>query len=313
MANASGVRGAGGLQDDLAALTSLLPRVPEALHALLEAQSALSEAAEQFLQTLDARQAEAAELFPRLEVSLSGVAREAAEGTAQVDRDGQVSETLADPGLSFEEHTVLFPHSFIEKQHHVVQQKTAALEAAQQRAQGLDFTRQALHDGLVAGKQTVSTSVEASLGAGAGLQGMVETARATVGSDVQNLGVEIDQTHTAHGREVEGLRRDVDGHQANFSDRLDQLRNALRTDTDRMLENARDRIEDLSSTLSRAMSDLKDGLHELDDQLKEASEEAAEGRQSLAPPFEEMENLLRPLKQAIENVREAAANVGIAF
>jgi len=224
-----------------------------------------------------------------------------------------VSDTLADPGLSFEEHTVLFPHSFIEKQHHVVQQKTAALEAAQQRAQGLDFTRQALHDGLVAGKQTVSTSVEASLGAGAGLQGMVETARATVGSDVQNLGVEIDQTHTAHGREVEGLRRDVDGHQANFSDRLDQLRNALRTDTDRMLENARDRIEDLSSTLSRAMSDLKDGVHELDDQLKEASEEAAEGRQSLAPPFEEMENLLRPLKQAIENVREAAANVGIAF
>jgi ABC-type transporter Mla subunit MlaD len=302
-----------GFKDALAGLSALLPRVPEVMAALSEAQAALSEAAEQFMATLEARQVEASELFPRLEVSLSGLGREALDGTAQVEQHRELSADLADPALGFEDRLLLVSHAFLEKQQLVVQEKAKALEALHQNAAGLASVRQSLTDGLTDGKRLVVSSVDVSLAATQGLQAIIEATRVTISTDVERLGTEMDAQHTAQAREVESLRRDVGGHEADYVERIDRVREFVRRDGDRMAENLHNHLDDLGTTLGNALNNLRDGLRDLDERLREAAEEGGEGRQSLAPHFEEMENMLPALKQALAQVREAAAMVGIPF
>ena len=303
----------GGFKDALAGLSTLLPRVPEALAALSEAQAALSAAAEQFLATLEARQVEAAELFPRLEVGLTGIGREAVEGTAQVEQDRQLAADLADPALSFEQRLLLVVHAFMEKQQHVVQEKAKALLALGLSAAGLGGVRQSLTDGLTDGRRGVASSVDTSLAATQGLQAVIDVARVTIGTDVERLGTEMDGHHTAQARDFEALRRDVETQEAAYVDRIDRVREFVRQDSDRIVENLRDRLDDMGSTLGRALTNLRDELRDLDEGLRDAAEEGGEGRQSLSPHFEELETLLPVLKQALAQVREAAALVGIPF
>jgi hypothetical protein len=302
-----------GFKDALSGLQALLPRVPEALASLSEAQAALSEAAEVFLSALDTRQVEAAELFPRLEVSLAGIGREAAEATAQVEQHRDLTEDLAEPGLSFEHPLLQSVHAFLQTQQEIVQEKARALDALGANAATLQTVRQSLGDGLLDGRRNVGTSVEVSLGATQGLQSVVDATRVTVTSDIEKLGTEMDEQHTSQAREMEALRREIDGAEAAYLERMERVREVLRQDTDRMMENLRDRLEDLTSTIGQALINLRDGLAELDERVHEASEEGGDGRQSLAPHFEELENMLPALKQTIQQVREAAAMVGIPF
>lgn len=302
-----------GFKEALAALSALLPRVPEALAALGEAQAALSEAAEQFLATVEARQVEAAELFPRLEVSLAGLAREAADGTAQSEQDRDLPDLLGDPGLGFEDPVAHLGLLLGQKQEHRVQELVRALGVSHANAAALQSGRQSLHDGLADGRRLLAGAGDVSLAALQGLQSVIEAARGTVGADVEQMGTEMDGQHTSQAREMEGLRRDVESYEAAFVERMDRVREVVRKDTDLMLENLRDRLDDLGSTLGRALANLREGLHDLDERLREAAEEGAEGRQSLAPSFEDLENLLPQLRQQIAHVREAAAMVGIPF
>lgn len=302
-----------GFKDALSGLQALLPRVPEALAALSEAQAALSEAAEQFLSTLETRQVEASELFPRLEVSLAGISREAADATTQVEQDRDLSHELADPGLSFDHQLVQAVHAFLQTQQQIVADKAKALDGLNVNAATLHTARQSLTDGLLDGQRGVATSVDASLAATQGLQSVVDAARVTVTTDVEKLGTEMDEQHTVQAREMESLRREVEGAEAGYIERIDRLREFVRQDTDRMGENLRDRLDDLGSTIGRALTNLRDGLRELDDRLRDAADEGRDGRQSLAPHFEELETMLPPLKQTIIQVREAASLVGIPF
>jgi ABC-type transporter Mla subunit MlaD len=302
-----------GFKEALAALSELLPRVPEALAALSETQAALSEAAEHFLATVEARQVEAAELFPRLEVSLAGLAREAADGTAQAEQDRDLQDLLGDPGLAFEDQIAHLGLLLGQKQEHRLAEMVRALGASQANLAVLDSGRQALHEGLADGRRLVAGGGDAALAALQGLQSVIEAARGTISADVEQVGTEMDGQHTAQAREMEELRRDVEAYEASFVERIDHVREVVRQDADLMMENLGDRLDDLGSTLARALADLRAGLGDLDERLREAAEEAAEGRQSLAPYFEDLENLLPQLKQQISHVREAAAMVGIPF
>jgi hypothetical protein len=302
-----------GFKDALSGLQALLPRVPDALAALSEAQAALSEAAEQFLSTLETRQVEASELFPRLEVSLTSISREAADAATQVEQDRDLSTELADPGLSFEHPLVQAVHSFLQTQQQIVGEKAKALDSLNVNAATLQGARQSLTDGLLDGRRNVTTSVDTSLTATQGLQAVVDAARVTVTADVEKLGTAMDEHHTAHSREMESLRREVDGAEAAYAERIDKVREVVRQDTDRMIENLRDRFDDIASTLGQALNNLRDGLHELDERLREAADEGRDGKQSLAPHFEELETMLPALRQTIVQVREAAAMVGIPF
>lgn len=302
-----------GFKQALAELSELLPRVPGMLAGLMEAQAALVDAAEQFAETVEARQAEAADLFPRLEVALAGNSREAAEGTAQIEKHREVANDLADPALAFEERLSPFLLPFLDRQQRLVQTKMEALGRHQQHAATLDVSRQSLRDGLTGGRRHVADSVEGSLTTGQGLQGTVDAARGTVSGDVEKLGYEIDTQHTTQASEVEGLRRDVEAYEAGFVDRIERVREAVRQESDNLGESMRERLDDLGAMLSRAMQQLRDSLRELDELTREAAEEGGDGRESLSPHFEDMEQKLAPLKQAIEHVREAANMVGIPF
>jgi uncharacterized phage infection (PIP) family protein YhgE len=287
--------------------------VPEALLALSEAQAALSEAAEQFLSALEVRQVEASELFPRLEVSLAGIGREAAEATAQVEQDRDLSADLADPRLGFDHPLVQAMQSFLHAQQQIVSDKAAALDTLRVNATTLHSARQSLTSGLLDGRRDVTSSLETSLTATQGLQAVVEAARVTVATDVEKLGTEMDEQHTAQAREMEALRREVETAEAAYLERIDRVREAVRQDTDRMMENLRDRLEDINSTLAQSLNNLRDGLRELDERLREAADDGREGKESLAPAFTDLENMLPVLKQVIQQVREAAAMVGIPF
>jgi hypothetical protein len=302
-----------GFKQALAELSELLPRVPGALAGLMEAQAALLDAAEQFAETVEARQAEAADLFPRLEVALAGSSREAAEGASQIEQHREVASELADPALGFEEklNPLLLP--FLDRQQRVVQAKMEALGRHHQQVATLDVSRQSLRDGLTDGRRNVGGSVEGAFTSAQGLQATVEAARGTVGGDVEKLGSEIDTQHTTQAAEVEGLRRDVDTYEAGFVDRIERIREAVRQESDNMADSMRDRLDDLGALLARAMYQLRDSLRELDELSREAAEEGQDGRQSLQPYFETLEEKLAPLKQAIEHVREAANLVGIPF
>jgi hypothetical protein len=302
-----------GFKDALSGLQVLLPRVPEALLALSEAQAALSEAAELFLSSLETRQVEASELFPRLEVSLTGIGREAADAAAQVEQDRDLSSELADPGLSFEHPLVQAVHSFLQTQQQMVGDKAKALDRLHVNATTLQGARQSLTSGLTDGRHNVTTSVDTSLTASQGLQAVVEAARVTVSGDVEKLGTAMDEHHTTQAREMEALRKEVEGAEAAYIERIERVREVVRQDTDRMVDNLRDRLDDIGSTLGQALNNLRDGLRELDDRLRDATDEGREGKQSLAPHFEELENMLPALRQVITQVREAAAMVGIPF
>lgn len=302
-----------GLKEALSSLSALLPRVPEALATVSEAQAALSEAAEHFLAAVEARQAEAAELFPRLEVGLSGLAREAADGTAQAEQDRDLHDLLADPGLGFEAEVAQLAVLLGQKQEHRLAEMGRALGASQASLASIESGRQSLQAGLADGKRLVAAAGEASLASLQGLQSVIEVARGTVGADVEQMGSEMDGQHTAQAREVEDLRADVEAYQAAFVERIDRVREVVRQETDLLMENVRDRLDDLGATLARALSNLRDGLADLDERLREATEEGADGRQSLAPHFEDLEGMLPRLKQQIAHVREAAAMVGIPF
>lgn len=303
----------GGFKESLSALSALLPRLPEALAALADAQAALTEAAEHFLATMEAQQVEASELFPRLEVALSGIAREAADGAAQAEQDRDLQEILADPDLGFDDKVLQFTVLAAQKQEERVRDMARALDVAHGTAAGIESSRQTLRDGMTEGKRSVATSSDAALAAAQALQSVVEAARGTVSTDVEQLGTEMDTQHTNQGREMENLRRDVDAHEAAFVERIERAREVVRQDTDRMVENLRDRLDDLVTTLGRALTNLRDELREMDEQVHEAAEDGAVGRQELAPRFEELEHMLPVLKQVLSQVREAAALVGIPF
>jgi hypothetical protein len=302
-----------GFKQALAELTDLLPRVPVVVAGLMEAQAALVDAAEQFAETVEARQAEAAELFPRLEVALAGSGREAAEGAAQIEQHREVAGDLADPALGFEEKVNPFLLPFIDRQQRLIQAKVAALARHQHQAATLDASRQSLRDGLTGGRRQVSGASDTTVNNALGLQSVVDAARGTVGGDVEKLGAEIDTQHTTQAGEVEGLRRDVESYEASFVERVDRIREAVRQEADNMAETMRDRLDDLGAMLSRAMFQLRDALRELDEFSREAAEEGGDGRESLHPYYEDLEQKLAPLKQAIEQVREAANLVGIPF
>src|SRR5262245_37180698 len=91
-----------GLKDALASLSGTLPDVPERLEALLREAAQTRAAVEDFLATLEARMAEAAELAPRLESALRSLVRVSSDETLRLDQDRDLPAVVADPRLTFE-------------------------------------------------------------------------------------------------------------------------------------------------------------------------------------------------------------------
>jgi DNA repair exonuclease SbcCD ATPase subunit len=150
-------------------------------------------------------------------------------------------------------------------------------------------------------------------GRGAELQGVVEVSRAVLGQDLERLGAELDALQTTTARDAEEMRRDLEGYDSQFVSRLERVREVVRQDAENLLDEARERMSELRDLLERCTSEVARALRKLEEQTRVAGDDAERARSALVPLFDNLEEKLPPLRHALEQVREAAHLVGIAF
>ena len=304
---------ADALKDSLGTLQDTLPVVPDRLKGLLQEEAALRSAAEDFLRSLDEKQAEASELFTRLEATLVGVRRQASEQAVLLQQYPDFEAVLDHDKLDFEQKTLLLLSLFMQKQQGVIESKKQSMH----KLTGFGSSKQdafgALGESLVRGGRQVGGASEEAVRGSQGLQSTVEASRNAISDEVERAGAEMEAHRNAGSRDVEQTKRDLEGFDAFFVDRMDLLGNMVRRDTDRMISETQNRMADLRYQVTGAVEGVQKALEELDRSLRDDIEESAEARNNLGPLFENIEKALGPLKEAIESVREAAHTVGIPF
>jgi hypothetical protein len=145
------------------------------------------------------------------------------------------------------------------------------------------------------------------------LQGVVEVSRATLGQDLERLGADLDAQQSTTARDVEEMRRDLEGYDSVFLSRLDRVREVIRQDSENLLEDARERMSELTELLERCITEVIAALNRLEEKTREGERTGESARQALVPLLDNLEDRIPPLKHALEQVREAAHLVGIAF
>lgn len=304
---------AGGLYETLAALQDILPLVPDRLRTLVLEEAALKAAAEEFLQSVEERQAEASELFTRIEASLTAMRRQATEQALLLQQYPDFGAVLDQESLAFEEKLLLFLSLFMNKQQAVIDAKKGAME----KMVGFDSLKESAVSSLKSGLEEAQGRVgEASnlvLQGSEGLGSTVEASRTAVTDEVEKLGAEMEAQRTAGTRDVDQMKRDMEGFEAVFVGRVERLRDLVRDDADRIVTETKIRVDDLRILVWKAVGAVQDSLKDLERKLNEATEESAEARNMLVPMFESLERQLGPLKDAMESVREAAHVVGVPF
>src|SRR5262245_4800431 len=103
-------------RDALRLLSDLLPSVAERMAALLAEESAARQAAEEFLQRCEDRQAEAADLMGRVEAVQQDLRAQAASEADRLERWEDPTPDLHDPALAFDEQAAAFLAPFARAQ-----------------------------------------------------------------------------------------------------------------------------------------------------------------------------------------------------
>lgn len=301
-------------RDALRLLTDLLPSVAERMSALLAEETAAQQAAEDFLQRCEERQGEAADLMGRVEAVQLDLRAQASAEADRLERWEDPTPDLQDPALAFEEKATLLlaPFARAQERHVAVlregfnSHRDERLLARGQRMSATRFQVEKGGDGLLRAWD------DAGRGA-ADLQGAVEASRAALGHDLERLGADIEAQQATTARDVEEMRRDLEGYDSMFVSRLDRVREVIRQEADGLLDDTRERLSELQDLLERCIADVAQALRRLEEQTREAGRNAENARLALVPLFDNLEEKLPPLKHALEQVREAAHLVGIAF
>jgi hypothetical protein len=301
-------------RDALRLLTELLPSVAERMSALLAEETAAKEAAEDFLQRCEERQGEAADLMNRVEAVQLDLRAQAASEADRLERWDDPTPDLQDPALAFDEKAALLLAPFARAQaSHVAVLRDGfnghREERLLGRGQRMSATRFQVEKG---GDGLVRAWEEAGRGA-ADLQGVVDASRAALGHDLERLGADIEAQQRTTARDVEELRRDLEGYDSVFVSRLDRVREVVRQDAEHMLEDTRERMSELQDLLEKCVIEVTAALSRLEETTREGGRNAESARAALVPLFDNLEDRLPPLRHALEQVREAAHTVGIAF
>jgi hypothetical protein len=301
-------------RDALRLLSEMLPSVGERMAALLAEESAARQAAEDFLHRCEERQGEAADLMGRVEAVQQDLRAQAASEAERLERWQDPTPDLHDPALAFEEKAGLLvaPLARAQERHVTVLRDlfNGHREARiLNRGQRLSATRVRMESG---GDGLLRASDDTGRGA-VDLHGTVETSRAALGQDLEHLGAEIESQQNNTARDVEELRRDLEGYDSVFISRVDRVREVIRQETETLEEDARERMSELQDLLERCIKDVAHSLQQLEEQTQEASRNSENARLALVPLFDNLEDKIPQLRHALEQVREAAHTVGIAF
>jgi hypothetical protein len=300
--------------DALRLLSDLLPSVAERMSALLAEETAAKQAAEDFLERCEERQGEAADLMGRVEAVQLDLRAQASAEADRLERWEDPTPDLNDPALAFEEKAALQLAPFARAQARHVTVLRDGFNGQREgrlmsRGQRLSATRLQLEKG---GEGLLRAWDVAGRGA-AELQGVVEVSRAVLGQDLERLGAELDALQTTTARDAEEMRRDLEGYDSQFVSRLERVREVVRQDAETLLDEARERMSELRDLLESCTSEVARALRKLEEQTREAGDDAERARSALVPLFDNLEEKLPPLRHALEQVREAAHLVGIAF
>jgi predicted nucleic acid-binding Zn-ribbon protein len=305
---------ANDIRDALRQLTDLLPSVAERMAALLAEEAAAKAAADDFLQRAEERQAEASDLLARLETVQQELRTQAAAEVERLTGWEDPSPVLRDPALAFDEKAARHLAPFARAQTRHVGFLRDAFNGNREerlltRGQHVTTMRFGLEKG---GDELLAGSEVAGRGAQT-LHELVESARGTLGHEIERFAGDLQAQQNATARDVEALRRDLDGYEAALGARLDRLRGGVQQETDQLSTDTDERITALRSAIDDAVREVGDALQTLEEQTRRAGEEGRAHREAIVPLFEHLEERLPHLRQALEGVREAANHVGIAF
>ncbi|MET0551447.1 MAG: hypothetical protein ABW221_00315 [Vicinamibacteria bacterium] len=302
------------IRDALRQLTDLLPSVAERMSALMAEEEAARAASAEFLQRAEERQAEASDLLARLETVQQELRTQAAAEVERLTGWEDPSPVLHDPALAFDEKAALHLAPFARAQagHVAVLRDTfngnreERLLTRGQHVTAMRFGLEKGGDELLAGSDLAGRSAQA-------LHELVEAARGALGHEIERFAGDLQAQQNASARDVEGIRRDLDGYEAALGARLDRLREGVQQETDRLASDTRERMTDLKSAIEDAVREVGEALRSLEDQTRRAGDEGRAHREAIVPLFGNLEERLPHLRQALEGVREAAHHVGIAF
>lgn len=301
-------------RDALRLLTELLPSVAERMAALLAEETAAKQAAEDFLHRCEERQGEAADLMGRVEAVQVDLRAQAAAEADRLERWEDPSPDLHDPALAFEEKTALLLAPFARAQERHVGVLRDLFNGHREerllmRGQRMSATRFGLEKGgdllLRAWDDTGRGAVE--------LQGVVEASRAHLSQDLERLGADLESQQNTTARDVEEMRRDLEGYDSAFVSRLDRVREGIRQEAEQLVDDARERMSELQELLEGCINDVSQALRRLEDQTGEASRGSESMRQSMVPLIDNLEERIPHIRHLLEQVRESAHLVGIAF
>jgi hypothetical protein len=305
---------ANDIRDALRQLTDLMPSVAERMSSLLAEEAAAKAAADEFLQRAEERQAEASDLLARLETVQLELRTQAAAEVERLTGWEDPSPVLHDPALAFDEKAALHraPFSRAQAGHAAVLRDTFngnREERLLTRGQHVTAMRFGLEKG---GDELLAGSEAAGQGARA-LHELVEGSRGALGHEIERFAGDLQAQQNATARDVEGMRRDLDGYEAALGARLDRLREGVQQETDRLSTDAGERMADLRTAIDDAVREVGEALRALEEQTRRAGDEGRAHREAIVPLFTNLEERLPHLRQALEGVREAAHHVGIAF
>ncbi|HEX6736799.1 MAG TPA: hypothetical protein VF310_00870 [Vicinamibacteria bacterium] len=289
-----------------------LPEVPVRLDALVHEAAEARAAVEGFLAGIDARLTEVGDLVPRVEATLRGLARLAADETLRLDHDRELGTLLDHPQLALEETLPHLTNGLDQRRNGEARVSLQGWEAHKgERSQAHQAAVVNTQARFAAGRERLSSSNAITAQGLQALQHTVEVTRAALTDEVERFGALMEAQQVAAARDVDELRRDLEGFEATVVSRVDRMREAVTRDADEMAETTRERMEELRTLAERAVKQLGAALADLDSKLKQAEDDAEETRESLVQQFHDLQEHLAPLRHALENVREAAHTVGI--
>jgi DNA repair exonuclease SbcCD ATPase subunit len=300
------------LKETLRELSDLLPAVPAGLAALAVEADALAVETAAFLETMQARQVEAAEVVTRVEAAIGALR---AASAAQVAAFGERPTAALDAAALAFRGSVAEP---VAERLRRADDARAELEAGTARlrdehATALEAEAAAVEQAAETAGQHLGAAAEQSLVSASTLRATAAELRRAVGEAAERLAATLDAESARGARDLDELARDLGALEATLFAALQHTGDLMHADAERVHEETARRLEALGAAVERAAEDAAASLRDLQGFLHAADGDTTEARQALEPRFEELESRLAPLRQAVESVRDAAASVGLPF
>ncbi len=307
------------LHEDLAALAGSVREVPARLADLARDAEQFEAATEAVLGVVaeTARDAEE-ELGSRL-AEVLGRVREAGQGGAEQLQSaaGETGEELErvvqglEAGLLALQSATDEVRTRLAAVDEALEEGTQAVRAAAEELEAeTGDAGQRLHDA----REPLDAAADELQSALTATRERVADARAGAHEQVGELEARL----ADHRANVESALAGLDGEVARFADEMrglgERLGAEIATQATAIGEQARAGLSgDAHAPVEQGASTLREGIEQMARSIVDGRGELADGSHALAPLFRELESALGPVRDALEELREAAAKVGHAF